>query len=34
MIIRRFLAKQLGHPSGIFGRLLMKLLNKGNAGNG
>jgi ubiquinone/menaquinone biosynthesis C-methylase UbiE len=32
MIIRRFLAKQLGHPSGIFGRLLMKLLNKGNAG--
>ena len=32
MIIRRFLAKKLGHPSGIFGRLLMKLLNKGNAG--
>ncbi|MEO1671986.1 MAG: methyltransferase domain-containing protein [Cyanobacteria bacterium J06631_2] len=31
MIIRQFLAKQLGHPSGIFGRLLMKLLNKGNA---
>ncbi len=30
-MIRGFLAKQLGHPSGIFGRLLMKLLNKGNA---
>ena len=30
-MIRAFLAKQLGHPSGIFGRLLMRLLNKGNA---
>ena len=30
-MIRAFLAKQLGYPSGIFGRLLMKLLNKGNA---
>ncbi len=30
-MIRGFLAKQLGYPSGIFGRLLMKLLNKGNA---
>ena len=30
-MIRAFLAKQLGHPSGVFGRLLMKLLNKGNA---
>lgn len=25
------MAKQLGYPSGIFGRWLMKLLNKGNA---
>lgn len=31
MVIRSFLAKQLGSPSGIFGRLLMKLLNRGNA---
>ncbi len=30
-MIRAFLAKQLGYPSGIFGPLLMKLLNKGNA---
>ena len=30
-MIRAFLAKQLGYPSGIFGCLLMKLLNKGNA---
>ena len=30
-MIRAFLAKQLGHPSGFFGRLLMRLLNKGNA---
>lgn len=30
-MIRTFLAKQLGYPSGIFGRLLIKLLNKGNA---
>ena len=30
-MIRAFLAKQLGYPSGFFGRLLMKLLNKGNA---
>ena len=29
--MRAFLAKQLGYPSGIFGRLLMRLLNKGNA---
>ncbi len=31
MIIRSLLAKQLGYPSGIFGRLVMKLLNKSNA---
>lgn len=30
-MIRAFLAKQLGYPSGIFAPLLMKLLNKGNA---
>lgn len=30
-MIRGFLAKQLGHPSGIFGRLIMRLLNQGNA---
>ena len=30
-MIRAFLAKQLGYPSGFFGRLIMKLLNKGNA---
>lgn len=29
-MIRAFLAKQLGYPSGFFGRLLMKLLNKSN----
>ena len=29
---RSFLAQQLGYPSGIFGRLLMRLLNRGNAG--
>ena len=31
MFIRSFIAKQLGSPSGIFGRLLMRLLNRGNA---
>ena len=31
MFIRSFLAKQLGSPSGVFGRLLMRLLNRGNA---
>ncbi len=31
MIIKSFLAKQLGNPSGIFGRFLMKLLNRENA---
>ena len=31
MFIRSFLARQLGYPSGIFGLLLMKLLNQGNA---
>ena len=31
MVIRSFLAKQLGYPSGFFGRLVMKLLNKSNA---
>lgn len=31
MFIRSFLARQLGYPSGIFGRLLMRLLNSGNA---
>ena len=31
MFFRSFLARQLGSPSGIFGRWLMKLLNKGNA---
>ena len=31
MLIRSFLARQLGRPSGIFGRLVMKLLNRGNA---
>lgn len=30
-MIRAFLAKQLGQPSGFFGRLLMRLLNLGNA---
>ncbi len=29
--MRSFLAKQLGYPSGIFGRLVMKLLNRSNA---
>ena len=32
MSLRSFIARQLGYPSGIFGRLLMKLLNQGNAG--
>ena len=31
MVIKSFLAKQLGNPSGIFGRFLMKLLNRENA---
>ena len=31
MIIKSCLAKQLGNPSGIFGRFLMKLLNRENA---
>ena len=31
MFIRSFLAKQLGNPSGIFGRLVMRLLNRENA---
>ncbi len=31
MFIRSFLAKQLGYPTGIFGRLLMRLLNSDNA---
>lgn len=31
MLIRSFLAKQLGHPAGIFGRSIMRLLNRGNA---
>ena len=31
MLFRSFLAKQLGYPSGIFGRLVMRLLNRGNA---
>ncbi len=31
MFIRSFLAQQLGHPSGIFGRLVMRLLNRENA---
>lgn len=30
-MIRGFLAKQLGYPSGIFGRFIMRLLNRGNA---
>ena len=30
MSTRSFLARQLGYPSGIFGRLLMKFLNRGN----
>ncbi len=31
MFIRSFLARQLGNPSGIFGRLVMRLLNRENA---
>ena len=31
MVIRSFLAKQLGYPSGFLGQLVMKLLNKSNA---
>ena len=31
MFIRSFLAKQLGSPTGIFGRLVMRLLNRDNA---
>ncbi len=31
MFIKSFLAKQLRNPSGIFGRFLMKLLNRENA---
>lgn len=30
MFIRSFVAKQLGSPSGFFGRLLMRFLNRGN----
>ena len=30
MFIRSFVAKQLGSPSGLFGRLLMRFLNRGN----
>ena len=30
MLIRSLLAKQLGYPSGVFGRLVIRLLNQGN----
>lgn len=30
--LHAFLAQQLGHPSGIWGRLLLRLLNRENAG--
>lgn len=30
--LQAFMAKQLGHPSGIWGRLLLRLLNRENAG--
>ena len=31
MSLQSFLAKQLGHPQGIFGQILVRLLNRGNA---
>lgn len=30
--LQAFVAQQLGYPSGIWGRLLLRLLNRGNAG--